>query len=148
MANPIGCGIIFFDRYSQSVLLFRRDNKPSIPFPDCLDILGGHVESGESPRDAIVREMREELWDLRTDEPYKLARFDFFKVVHTCGAEHHIFYAEADFDLGQVKLLEGQYLLWMGYGCVRSFEFAFDFHQVVSDFFNSGLMEADHGADQ
>ncbi|WP_327662385.1 MULTISPECIES: NUDIX hydrolase [unclassified Streptomyces] len=35
-------------------------------FPDCWDIVGGHVESGESLLDALVREVEEETgWRLR-----------------------------------------------------------------------------------
>ncbi len=30
-------------------------------YPDCWDLVGGHVEAGESPRDAVVRECFEEL---------------------------------------------------------------------------------------
>lgn len=30
-------------------------------YPDCWDLVGGHVEPGESPRDAVIRECREEL---------------------------------------------------------------------------------------
>lgn len=39
-------------------------------YPDCWDLVGGHVERGESPQDAVVRECREEIavdvLDLRT----------------------------------------------------------------------------------
>ena len=30
-------------------------------YPDCWDLVGGHVEAGESARDAVVRECFEEL---------------------------------------------------------------------------------------
>lgn len=30
-------------------------------YPDCWDLVGGHVEPGESPQQAVVRECREEL---------------------------------------------------------------------------------------
>jgi 8-oxo-dGTP pyrophosphatase MutT (NUDIX family) len=30
-------------------------------YPDCWDLVGGHVEPGESPHDAVVRECLEEL---------------------------------------------------------------------------------------
>ncbi len=30
-------------------------------YPDCWDLVGGHIESGESPDQAIIRECREEL---------------------------------------------------------------------------------------
>lgn len=30
-------------------------------YPDCWDLVGGHVERGESPQDAVLRECREEI---------------------------------------------------------------------------------------
>ena len=42
-------------------LLYLRDNKPGIPFPDHWDLIGGHVEEGETPEEALVREVKEEL---------------------------------------------------------------------------------------
>ena len=30
-------------------------------YPDCWDLVGGHVEPGESPREAVIRECFEEL---------------------------------------------------------------------------------------
>ena len=42
-------------------LLALRDNKPGIPFPNHWDLIGGHVEDGETPEEALVREVKEEL---------------------------------------------------------------------------------------
>ena len=42
-------------------LLYLRDNKPDIPFPGYWDLIGGHVEEGETPEQALVREVKEEL---------------------------------------------------------------------------------------
>jgi 8-oxo-dGTP pyrophosphatase MutT (NUDIX family) len=30
-------------------------------YPDCWDLVGGHIESGESPDQAVIRECREEI---------------------------------------------------------------------------------------
>jgi 8-oxo-dGTP diphosphatase len=55
-----GCSIIFINDNHQ-VLLFLRDNIPTIPFPNMWDVPGGHVEPGETPEICIVREMQEEM---------------------------------------------------------------------------------------
>ena len=43
------------------ILLFRRDNKPDIPNPDTWTLPGGGVDDGETPEEAIKRELVEEV---------------------------------------------------------------------------------------
>lgn len=133
-----GCGILFFDVQKQRVLLFRRDNKPSIRFPGCIDILGGHIDEGESPEKAIAREMAEELDDLRNGLSFKLEKYHKFKVyTDEGGTEHHIFWKEADFDILDVHLKEGQELVWLTEEKIPSTPFAFGFDAVIREFFQA-----------
>jgi len=55
-----GTSIIFINNADQ-ILLFKRDDKDGIPFPGYWDVLGGHVEEGETPEECIIREMDEEI---------------------------------------------------------------------------------------
>lgn len=43
------------------LLLQQRDNVPSLPFPGAWNFFGGYIEEGELPKDAIIRELTEEL---------------------------------------------------------------------------------------
>jgi len=52
--------VILFDRDGR-LLIYLRDNKPGIPFPNRWDFFGGHLEIGETPDQALVREVEEEL---------------------------------------------------------------------------------------
>ena len=52
---------IILENDKSGFLLALRDNKPGIPFPDHWDLIGGHVEEGETPEEALVREVKEEL---------------------------------------------------------------------------------------
>jgi 8-oxo-dGTP diphosphatase len=49
-----------FLTYKNKILLMLRDDKPGISSPNCWGLIGGHVEPGEKPDDAIVREVAEE----------------------------------------------------------------------------------------
>ncbi len=43
------------------LLVYRRDNKPDIPFPDMWDLPGGGRENGESGAACVARETYEEF---------------------------------------------------------------------------------------
>lgn len=48
------------------LLLFHRDNIPTIPSPDCWQLIGGGIEKGETPEQGLIREVKEEVsYDLK-----------------------------------------------------------------------------------
>ncbi len=61
------------------LLLMLRDDKPTIPNPNCWSLIGGRNEPGEEPEETLFREIKEEininqlparfLW--KRDNPYK-----------------------------------------------------------------------------
>lgn len=134
--NPRGAGVLFYDRHTQRVLLVRRDNTPSIPFPDHLDILGGHTEDGETPEDTVVREIAEELDDLRSGCPFVLTGHRLFTVYTDArGVTDSVFCKEADFDLSDVRLKEGQELVWVTEDEARRTPLAFGYNDILAAFF-------------
>ncbi|MGK9169057.1 NUDIX domain-containing protein [Inquilinus limosus] len=52
----IACAILLRDDH---ILLGRRAPQRRF-YPDCWDVLGGHLESGETPEQALIREVQEE----------------------------------------------------------------------------------------
>ncbi|MEU8437829.1 NUDIX domain-containing protein [Streptomyces sp. NPDC029216] len=57
-------GAVILDRDGRAFAQRRSPGRRL--FPDCWDIVGGHVEPGESPLDALAREVEEETgWRLR-----------------------------------------------------------------------------------
>lgn len=47
--------------YKSKMLLVLRDNKPDIPHPNKWNTPGGGIEEGESPEQALKRELMEEI---------------------------------------------------------------------------------------
>ncbi|WP_374438651.1 NUDIX hydrolase [Pseudomonas panipatensis] len=43
------------------LVVYRRDAKPDIPYPDCWDFPGGGREGDESPAECALRELQEEF---------------------------------------------------------------------------------------
>jgi len=59
MFKHSGASIIFVNDHKQ-VLLLLRDDKPGLPYRNMWDVPGGHIELGETPKQCIMREMKEE----------------------------------------------------------------------------------------
>ncbi len=91
-----GCSIIFYNDQDQ-ILLFLRDDKSDIPFPNMWDLPGGNVEKDEIPEQCIVREMKEEI-DL------DLYDFKEFKVIDFNDRLEYVFWKKLNLDIN-IKVL-------------------------------------------
>ena len=103
--------VVIFLLRDKKFLLQLRDNKPSITFPNFWGLLGGHKEIGESPLEAIKRELSEEI-----DSPVKAITFiGTAKTVITLTTKswtEKIFFFKGSIDapLDNIQLFEGQKL--------------------------------------
>ena len=96
---------IILENDKGELLLYLRDDKPDIPFPDHWDLIGGHVEEGETPEEALVREVKEEL-------DIDLKEYTFYKryVCLTGDAyenTNYIYTGRINLPIEEVTLLEG-----------------------------------------
>ncbi len=134
-----GAGVLFYDKANLRVLLYRRDNNPNIAFPNHLDILGGHAEHGETPEQTVVREISEELDDRRTGRPYVLRGHDLFATYTgpRGGLADYIFCKEADFEITDIRLKEGEELIWITEDELRDTAIAFGYEAVLARFFEA-----------
>ena len=122
-----GTSIIFVNGQKQ-VLLFLRDDKPDIPYPNMWDVPGGHVDDGETPEQCIVREMKEEM-DL------DLKDFELFSVIEFTDRVEYTFWKRANLVIQSITLHEGQKLKWFTESEVRNTKLAYGFNEILDDFF-------------
>jgi 8-oxo-dGTP diphosphatase len=100
--------VFLFDRRNR-LIIYLRDDKPDIPFPNHWDLIGGHVEEGETPEQALVREAREEIG-------LELRHWKFFRRYECLTGDVYpntkfIYHTSIDCLAADLTLFEGQRLI-------------------------------------
>jgi 8-oxo-dGTP diphosphatase len=128
--------VLLFDR-QRRLLVYLRDDKPDIPFPNHWDFFGGHLEEGETPEEALVRELKEELG-------VGLKQWTFFRrYVCTEGDAYpnvkYVYWARIDKIAEELTLYEGQRFMSIAPDQRSELQFANMLGQILDDFIASGL---------
>lgn len=117
------------------LLLYMRDDKPTIPFPSHWDLIGGHVEEGETPEEALIREYREELG-------LELKDYKFFrKYVCLNGDvypnEKYIYVGRINLPIEEITLYEGDHPRYFSREEIPNVKFANIIKSIVMDYLNT-----------
>ncbi|MFS8097517.1 NUDIX domain-containing protein [Lentzea alba] len=115
---------------AEEVLLYLRDDKPTIKFPNTWCLLGGYLEEGEAPHDCIRREIEEEIGVLLAPEEVR----PLMSEQRSYGIEH-TFWTVVDLDLDAVVLTEGQRLKWFSRTEIAAHELGYEDNEILADFF-------------
>jgi 8-oxo-dGTP diphosphatase len=98
---------IILENDNGEFLLALRDNKSWIPFPNHWDLIGGHVEEGETPEEALIREFKEELGlelkDYQFYKEFECTKGDAFENIK------YIYSGRINVPIEEITLYEGQY---------------------------------------
>lgn len=116
-------------------LFYLRDNKPGIPFPQHWDLIGGHVEEGETPDEALVREVKEEL-------DFDLKEFSFFRQYDCLTGDaypniKYIYSGSFNTPVEEITLLEGDRPQYFSRAEIPHIKFANILQRVVMDYIES-----------
>ena len=128
--------VLLFDCNSR-LLIYLRDDKPEIPFPNHWDFFGGHVEAGESPEQALVRELKEELG-------IELKQWQFVRRYECMEGDVYpnvkfIYRASIDQAAEELVLYEGQRLASITIEERFDYKFANILGRILEDFVAAGL---------
>ncbi|HEY7557977.1 MAG TPA: NUDIX domain-containing protein [Candidatus Binatia bacterium] len=128
--------VLLFDR-DRRLVIYLRDDNPEIPFPNHWDLLGGHLEDGETPEQALVREIKEEigieLTDWKAFRRFDCVQGDVYPNVK------HIYWATIEKSPAELTLYEGQKLASIAMAERTEVKFANILGAVVDAFIDAGL---------
>lgn len=113
-------------------LLALRDNKSWIPFPNHWDLIGGHVEEGETPEEALKREYMEELG-------LELKDFEFYKQFECLKGDafeniKFIYTGKINLPVEEITLFEGQNVRYFTKEEIPDVKFANIIKNIVTDY--------------
>ena len=116
-------------------LLYLRDGKPGIPFPHHWDMIGGHVEEGETPEEALIREVKEEI-------DFDLKDYTFFKEYVCLEGDaypniKYIYTGRIGLPLEEITLLEGDRLQFFTREEIPDVKFANILKKIMLDYIES-----------
>ncbi len=126
---------ILFDS-NNKLLIYLRDDKPEIPFPNHWDLFGGQVEEGETPEEALIRELKEEL-------NVDIADYQFYKAFESNNESKantkFVFVVRIKQSADELRLYEGQYLKAIELSERGNYKFANMLGEILNDYAKSGL---------
>jgi hypothetical protein len=126
-----GTCVIFHIRATDEFLFFRRDDKPTIPYPDRVCPIGGGRDPGESPDEAIRREVAEELYHQETNKPFILGEIAHLGTLpDNRPGEIDVFACELD-ERPAIYTVEGQGLVFLSREETLQTAFPYGFDGVV-----------------
>jgi len=123
---------IILENDKGELLLYLRDGKPGIPFPYHWDLIGGHLEEGETPEEALVREVKEEI-------NIDLTEYKFFREYLCLEGDaypniKYIYTGRINLPVEEIKLNEGERLRFITREEIPDVRFANILKKIVMDY--------------
>jgi 8-oxo-dGTP diphosphatase len=136
MADLHCVGAILYNGQGE-ILLQLRDDKPEIIFPNHWTTLGGRIEPGESPAEAMRRELMEEIEIAPTLTLWQVVENPIMFHENQIVVEQYFFVGELDCDADTIHLHEGQVVRFFGPDDLTDLPIAFGFEAYFRAFFET-----------
>ncbi len=126
--QKIGVSAFIFD--NNKALIVKRSKNENF-LPGYFELPGGIIEFGESPEQALIREIKEELnLNIRIIKPYST-----FSYISGNQQKHTIdiqFIVKIDDDINNLKLSkEHEYFKWIGKEEINNYKFSNEMKQAI-----------------
>jgi 8-oxo-dGTP pyrophosphatase MutT (NUDIX family) len=134
----MGNSEILLVRKDGALILQHRDDKPGIANPGLITTFGGHIEAGETPLDAAVRELGEETnLKIRPEQLEFFGKYHKTKEVH--GEDWDVYYyILSDVDDAGLQVYEGQgFVIAKNEAAAKMLHTSLLLRELLTDFFAS-----------
>lgn len=110
------------------ILLQQRDYAPGIAFPGCWTFFGGQVEAGESLKNALQRELIEELGCVPGPVGDELFKWEWLGELPS---QNHYFPVYCEIDDDVLELNEGQAMSWFSIDVLQNIHLTPDVYESL-----------------
>ena len=117
------------------VIAQLRDDKPGLMFPAHWSTLGGRVEEGETPEEAIRRGLVEEIEICPPLVFWRLFEHHFASGGRRIEVNIYAYVGEIDMAIDHIRLHEGQRLAYLSLPDIDILPFAFKLDHLYREFF-------------
>lgn len=129
----VPCVAIIIENLDGEVLLLLRDDKPGISFPNHWTLVGGKVESGETPEMAAHRELDEE-----TGLKAELSFWKRYDRQHpNVIVDQYIYVGRVDASQESIIVGEGQDIRFFKSHDIKHLKIGFEFNLILNEYFLS-----------
>jgi 8-oxo-dGTP diphosphatase len=112
-----------------------RDNKPGLMFPGHWSTLGGRIEEGETPDEAMSRELTEEIEISPPMTFWRVFEHHFASGGKSHDVDIYAYIGEIDLEIADIHLHEGQRLAFLDRADIDNLPFAFGLDRLYREFF-------------